>query len=428
MTTQMVMVLGVLLFLIVMLLIGKVPYGVSCMTCCVLFVLLGVCDISTAFAGLSSSTTVMIATMIVVASTLGKTGFINVLRKKMFSLQGKSGFLLVGALFLFTLVLAQFMGQIACISMMILFIQSLDEENDISPSRMIFAIACINTVWTSRIPIGMGATMPGSINSFYGGMADTTQLLGITDFFKAGIIPAIAATIYCMFAYKLIPSHKIELNNSKDGKKTEAAVAISRKDEIIIYTVFVAVMGGFMLSNVLGGLVNIIPAVGVLVLIYTKVLDHREVVSILTGDMVWMIAGMSVVSNVLGQSGVGELIGETVLKILGSNPSSLFVITVFCVVTTVITNFISNMGTMALMTPIAAATAIAGGMNVKAVVLVVAVSCWFAMALPTGSSATMMAYGLGKHNPFKLLKFTIPLIIICMISLIFSVNLFFPMY
>lgn len=168
--------------------------------------------------------------------------------------------------------------------------------------------------------------------------------------------------------------------------------------------------------------------VAVLVLIYTKALPLKEIVGIMTGDMVWMIAGMSVMSSVLGSSGVGNLIGQTVLRILGSNPSPLFVITVFCIATTIITNLMSNMGTMALMSPIAAATALAGGMNVQTIVLIVCVSSWFAFALPTGSSATMMAFGIGRHNPFKLLKFTLPLIFICVVTLIFSVNLFFPVY
>ena len=425
MTREVVIVLSVLALLIVMLMTNVVPYGVSCMTCCVIFVLTGVCDINTAFSGLSSSTTVMIATMLVVAAALGKTSFVNKLRKKMFSMQGENGIMLMGVMFIFTIILAQFMGQIACISMMILFIQSLDEESDISPSRMLFVIACINTLWTSRFPIGMGATMPSTVNSFYEGIHNVEHLLGLTDFFKAGVIPAIAATIYCMFAYKMIPSHKIDNSQVKEVNETDQ---LPKRDENIIFAVFLAVVAGFMFSNKLGSIANIIPAVGVLVLIYTKVLNVKEVVGLMTGDMIWMIAGMSVVSTVMGNSGVGELIGNTVLHILGDNPSPIFVISVFCIVTTVMTNFLSNMGTMALMTPIAASTALAGGMNVKTIVLVVAVSCWFAIALPTGSSATMMAYGIGKHNPFKMLKFTLPLLVVCVVSLIFSVNLFFPVY
>ena len=426
MTIEMIIVLAILAFMVVMLLTRIIPYGVTAMICCVAFVLTGVCDLSTAFSGLSNSTTIMVATMIVVASALGKTSLVHRLRGTITNLQGKQGIFLVVALYVITLALSQLMGQIACLSIMLLFVQTLDEQSSISPARMLFAVACINTIWTSKIPIGMGATMPGTINSFYQGMVGPEDLLAITDYFKAGILPAIVGTVYCILCYKLIPSGKIDNSQVKDVKETEA---LSRRDEIITFLVFFLVMGGFMFSNQLGSNVtNVLPAAGVLILILTKVLSVKEAVSTLTSDMVWMIAGMTVMSSVLGSTGVGDLIGNTVLNILGSNPSGLFVSIVFCVVTTILTNFLSNMGTMALMCPIAAATAQAGGMNVKAVVLVAAVSSWFAIAMPTGCAGAMMAFGIGNHNAFKVMKFTLPLVLLLMISLIIGVNLFFPIY
>ena len=426
MTIEMIIVLAILAFMVVMLLTRIIPYGVTAMICCVAFVLTGVCDLSTAFSGLSNSTTIMVATMIVVASALGKTSLVHRLRGIMTNLQGKQGIFLVVALYVITIALSQLMGQIACLSIMLLFVQTLDEKSSISPARMLFAVACINTIWTSKIPIGMGATMPGTINSFYQGMVGPEDLLAITDYFKAGILPAIVGTVYCILCYKLIPSGKIDNSQVKDVKETEA---LSRRDEIITFLVFFLVMGGFMFSNQLGSdVTNVLPAAGVLILILTKVLSVKEAVSTLTSDMVWMIAGMTVMSSVLGSTGVGDLIGNTVLNILGSNPSGLFVSIVFCVVTTILTNFLSNMGTMALMCPIAAATAQAGGMNVKAVVLVAAVSSWFAIAMPTGCAGAMMAFGIGNHNAFKVMKFTLPLVLLLMISLIIGVNLFFPIY
>lgn len=426
MTIEMIIVLAILAFMVVMLLTRIIPYGVTAMICCVAFVLTGVCDLSTAFSGLSNSTTIMVATMIVVATALGKTSLVHRLRGVMTNLQGKQGIFLVVALYVITIALSQLMGQIACLSIMLLFVQTLDEKSSISPARMLFAVACINTIWTSKIPIGMGATMPGTINSFYQGMVGPEDLLAITDYFKAGILPAIVGTLYCILCYKLIPSGKIDSSQVKDVKD---AAPLSRRDEIIIFLVFLLVMGGFMFSNQLGSdITNVLPAAGVLILILTKVLSVKEAVSTLTSDMVWMIAGMTVMSSVLGSTGVGDLIGNTVLNILGSNPSGLFVTIVFCVVTTLLTNFLSNMGTMALMCPIAAATAQAGDMNVKAVVLVAAVSSWFAVAMPTGCAGAMMAFGIGNHNAFKVMKFTLPLVLLLMVSLIIGVNLFFPIY
>ena len=98
MNPQMIIVLCILAFMVVMLLTHKLPYGVTGMICCVLFVLTGVADLSTAFSGLSSSTTILVAPMIVVASALGETSLVRRLRAVMDRLQDKNGFLLVLAL------------------------------------------------------------------------------------------------------------------------------------------------------------------------------------------------------------------------------------------------------------------------------------------------------------------------------------------
>ncbi len=426
MTYEMIVVLLILIFMVVMLLSHALPYGVTGMICCVALVLTGVNDIPTAFSGLSNSTTIMVATMLVVASALGKTSLVHRLRQAMNHLQGKSGIVLVLALLLITVGLSQLMGQMACLSMMLLFVQTLDDESDISPARMLFIIACVNTIWTSKIPIGMGATMPGTINSFYQGMVEAKDLLVITDYLKAGFFPAVTGTIYCLFMYKTIPNGKIDNSQIREIKETDT---ISKKHETIIFLVFFGVIMGFMFGSKLGSNIsNILPAAGVLILILTGVLSVKETVTTLTSDMIWMIAGMSVMSSVLGKTGVGDLIRQTVLNLLGDHPSGLYVTIVFCVVTTIMTNFLSNLGTMALMCPIAAATALAGGMNVKTIVLVTAVSCWFAIAMPTGCSAAMMAFGIGNFNAFKLMKFTLPLVLILMISLIIGINLFFPIF
>lgn len=247
------------------------------------------------------------------------------------------------------------------------------------------------------------------------------------DYFKAGIIPTVVAIVYCMFAYRLLPAGQ-SLDESK-VKEVKENKTMSKRDEIIVFLTFAAVTIGFMGSDIWGSnIANTIPAAAVLILIVTKIFTPKEAVGHLASDMVWMVAGMQVMSSALAESGVGELIGNFVLRLLGGNPSSIMVVTVFCVVTTVMTNFMSNLGTMALMTPIAASTALAGGMNVQTVVMIVNVSAWFAFAFPTGSSATMLAFGIGKFNPFKTLKFTIPLIILCCISLIISVSIFFPIF
>lgn len=419
-------VLAITIFMIISFMINKVPFGVTTMTCCVLLVLTGYYTPSEAFSGLSNKTTILVAGTFVMASAFGKTSLINRIRSKMSIIKEKSGFVLILFLYVIAIILSQLMGRTAVLSIMILFLQSLDDSDEICPSRLILSILSVVAIWNLKFPIGLGVTMAPTYNAMYEGIVNNPDyMLQITDMFKVSIFPGIVLLIYALFAWRLIPKHDIDISDVKEVKET---AALPRKDEIVITVVFLAVMVSFLFSNKLGTLINVVPAVGVLVLIYAKSISVKEAVNGLTSDMVWMIAGVLVVSDALGSSGVGELIGKGVLNILGQQPSGWFVLAVFTVASIIMTTFMSNTGTAAVLIPIGASTAMTAGMDPRGIVLVIAISSVLAIAFPSGSAECALAFAAGKHNPVKVLKYTVPYLVIATITLVLSVNFFFPVY
>ena len=434
MNFNLIITLLVMVFMIVSFVIQKWSYGLTAMTCVVVLTLAGVIDVQTAFSGFSNTTTILIATMIVIAGQLSRTSLISRIRSLMAKAQDKGGILLILLICAFTALLTQLMGMTAVMAIMLLFVQTLkdDDASGISQSKMIFLCATMICTWFGRFPIGMGAALPLTTNAYYEGLVggDSTQLLGIFDFMKVGLLPSIIGTIYCLFAWRLVPKQELRTDAIDLGAagKQGGRAAMSQTHEMIVYLGFLVTLVSFFFSNRLGSYVYLIPAVIVIVFIFSGVMTSREAIAGLTGDMIWMVAGVLVFSTALSQSGAGEYIGDLVLKLLGSNPSGLTVTIVFTVVATVMTTFMSNNGTVAILTPIAASTAIAGGMDPRAVVSLVSMASCLAIAFPTGCSAATIAFAVGGFNPIKMLKFTLPYNIIMMISLIISANIFFPVY
>ena len=434
MNINLIITLLVMIFMIVSFVIQKWSYGLTAMTCVVVLTLAGVIDVQTAFSGFSNTTTVLIATMIVIAGQLSRTSLISRIRSLMAKAQNKGGFLLILLICAFTALLTQLMGMTAVMAIMLLFVQTLkdDDASGISQSKMIFLCATMICTWFGRFPIGMGAALPLTTNAYYEGLVggDSSQLLGIFDFMKVGLLPSIIGTIYCLFAWRLVPKQELRTDAvdlgvaGKQGGKT----VMSQTHEMIVYLGFLVTLVSFFFSNHLGSYVYLIPAVIVIVFIFTGVMTSREAIAGLTGDMIWMVAGVLVFSTALSQSGAGEYIGNLVLSLLGSNPSGLTVTIVFTVVATIMTTFMSNNGTVAILTPIAASTAVAGGMDPRAVVSLVSMASCLAIAFPTGCSAATLAFAVGGFNPIKMLRFTLPYNIIMMVSLIISANIFFPVY
>ena len=434
MNFNLIITLLVMVFMIVSFVIQKWSYGLTAMTCVVVLTLAGVIDVQTAFSGFSNTTTILIATMIVIAGQLSRTSLISRIRSLMTKAQDKGGILLILLICAFTALLTQLMGMTAVMAIMLLFVQTLkdDDASGISQSKMIFLCATMICTWFGRFPIGMGAALPLTTNAYYEGLVggDSTQLLGIFDFMKVGLLPSIIGTIYCLFAWRLVPKQELRTDAIDLGAagKQGGRAAMSQTHEMIVYLGFLITLVSFFFSNRLGSYVYLIPAVIVIVFIFSGVMTSREAIAGLTGDMIWMVAGVLVFSTALSQSGAGEYIGNLVLKLLGSNPSGLTVTIVFTAVAMVMTTFMSNNGTVAILTPIAASTAVAGGMDPRAVVSLVSMASCLAIAFPTGCSAATIAFAVGGFNPIKMLKFTLPYNIIMMISLIISANIFFPVY
>ena len=423
---QMYIVLGLLVFMIAMFFTHKVPYGVTTMTCCVMLALTGVFDISTAFSGLANKTTILIACMFTVAYAFGKTSLINKVRNSMERIKGKSGLAFIIFLFLVTIVLAQLMGRTAIISIVALFLVSLDDKDEICASRMIFAAFAVMAAWSLKFPVGLGATMSPTANAYSEGIINNPDLMLLPgDFIKVSFIPATALTVYALFAWKFIPRHGV---NTSDVKEVKEAAAISKRDETIINIVFIGVLLGFIFGARIGNLMYVIPAAGVLVLLYTKTLTTKETVNSLTGDMVWMIAGVLVMSDAIGKSGVGDMIGNWLLILLGEKPSGMFVLFVFAVTTIVMTTFMSNTGTAAVLTPIAASLSMVAGMDPRGIVLIINIASIMAIAFPSGSAECALAFAIGQHEPGKLLKFTMPYLLIAVVTLVVSASIFFPVY
>lgn len=434
MNFNLIITLLVMVFMIVSFVIQKWSYGLTAMTCVVVLTLAGVIDVQTAFSGFSNTTTILIATMIVIAGQLSRTSLISRIRSLMTKAQDKGGILLILLICVFTALLTQLMGMTAVMAIMLLFVQTLkdDDASGISQSKMIFLCATMICTWFGRFPVGMGAALPLTTNAYYEGLVggDSSQLLGIFDFMKVGLLPSIIGTIYCLFAWRLVPKQELRTDAIDLGAagKQGGRAAMSQTHEMIVYLGFLVTLVSFFFSNRLGSYVYLIPAVIVIVFIFSGVMTSREAIAGLTGDMIWMVAGVLVFSTALSQSGAGEYIGNLVLKLLGSNPSGLTVTIVFTAVAMVMTTFMSNNGTVAILTPIAASTAVAGGMDPRAVVSLVSMASCLAIAFPTGCSAATIAFAVGGFNPIKMLKFTLPYNIIMMISLIISANIFFPVY
>lgn len=423
---EMYIVLGITLFMMVMFVWHKVPFGVTTMTCCLLLAMFGIVDIQTAFSGFGNKIVVLIAPMLALSAVLTKTSLVMKISGLLNTMKDKRGMLLIVSFFLVGAIFAQFIPSTAALTILVVFLMTLGNSGEITAYRLLMPLLGILCAWKFRFPIGMGAATFATLNGLYEGIITDAQYhLQMMDPFIFSIIPMIALTVYCLVGWKLMPrGEEIDKSALKESRKTEL---LPRNQEMIVYAVFVIVMLLMILNKWTGNMLYLAPALGVLILIYTKVMKVEEAVKSMTSDMVWMIAGVLVVADALGKSGAGNAIGELILSLIGENPNSMFVMIMFSAATVIMTTFLSNMATQTVLIPIAASVALAGGWDPRGLVLIIGTANMFAVGFPSGSGECAVCFAAGGYNPIKVLKFTVPYMLIAIASCAISAQILFPL-
>lgn len=425
---SMYIVLAVTLFMMIMFIWNKVPFGVVTMTCCVILAATGVVPLNSAFSGFGNKIVVLIAPTLAMSAALSKTSMVQKFSAILNAAKGKKGIFLILVFYAVGIVMGQFIPTTAAISIIIIFLTTLDNTGDITPKRLLMPLLGVMVACKFRFPVGLGATTFATLNGFYEGLvADHPEyLITMLDPFIVAIIPMVVLVVYCILCWKLMPKEEAEVNTDA-LRKTSGESQLTPLQERIVYITFVVVMAIMLLNTWTGNLLYLAPAGGVLVLVYTGVLKPMEAAKSMTADMIWMLAGVLVVADALGATGAGDLIGNGILVILGDNPSSLTVMMVFSIVTVLMTTFISNMATQSVLIPIAVSVALAAGWDPRGLVLIIGTCNYYALGFPSGSGEAAVTFAAGGYNPVKILKFTLPYMILAAISTAVSAQIFFPL-
>lgn len=406
---------------------GKFPFGLVSMASALALIVTGVLDIPTAMSGFGNNTVVIIAAMFCMSAALQKTNVPYVLSNLMHKVDGKNDMLLVLATYVVIMLMGIFLPFMVNVVLIAAVLQTFPKESEVKVSRMLLPLLMIGLLWEKTLPVNMGATVDFTSNIYVENIVtDPGQLLQIGNIFTVKIIPVVVTVIYALFIWKRLP--KAELTLDQEQVREVAKCSLPKWQENLIYVLFVIVFIVLIFNSYFGSLMFVIPGVCVIILGFTGVMNKNEIVSNVACDSVWMLVGVQAVTNALTNTGATGLIGNALLPLVQWTDNGFFILLIISVFTTVMTTFLSNTGTMAVLTPLVASVAMAAGMDPRAMMITVAICSNFAFCFPSGSPNCALVYGMGQYNPFKMLKYNAPLLIILVVVTAASANMFFPLF
>jgi sodium-dependent dicarboxylate transporter 2/3/5 len=171
------------------------------------------------------------------------------------------------------------------------------------------------------------------------------------------------------------------------------------KSQLIVLAVFIFTVLLWLTETVHGVHISIIALIPVVFFLSTGLLSHDDF-NKTPWEVLFLIGGGLTLSNAIQASGLGLIIVE---QISVANLTIPIVISLFAGIGIIMTTFMSNTATAALLIPIVGAI----GAQIQAssfLVLAIAVGTSVAMALPVSTAPNAIAYGTGKIKIKDMIK------------------------
>jgi di/tricarboxylate transporter len=148
--------------------------------------------------------------------------------------------------------------------------------------------------------------------------------------------------------------------------------------------------------------------IAVALVLIARCIDTDEAFSFVDGRLLTLIFAMLAIGAALESSGAVKLIVQGVAPYLGTLPPFLLVWAIY-LLTSVLTELVSNNAVAVVVTPIAIGLADALGIDARPLVVAVMVAASASFATPIGYQTNMLVYGPGGYKFTDFMKVGIPL-------------------
>lgn len=165
--------------------------------------------------------------------------------------------------------------------------------------------------------------------------------------------------------------------------------------------------------------------IGALVCVLTGCLTEKQAYHSIEWSTIFLFAGMMPVSHALYNTGAAELLARWILEALGT-PSPLAITMLLFAVTALLTQFMSNSASAALIAPIGIVIAQKLGISPYPLLMVIAVASSCAYATPIGTPPCTLMVGPGNYRFVDYIKAGLPLILLCFAATVIIVPLVWP--
>ncbi|MBO4300391.1 MAG: SLC13/DASS family transporter [Desulfovibrio sp.] len=292
----------------------------------------------------------------------------------------------------------------------------------LAPGKVLMPVAFASSLGGTATLVG---TPPnGIVNGVISGMleADPSLPLRPFGFFEFGLIgiPLLVAGLvyYATFGYRLLPEKKLDddADMLMEGK--------TRRENKMWHSIVIFGFVVFMMASELMPLTTA-AVLGACLMIVSGCMTMREAFRSVDWTTIFLFAGMLSMSAAMDKSGAAAIVANAVVKMV-SDPWMLML--VCCAMTAIITNFMSNTATAALMAPLAMPIAMASGISPLPIIMGIAMSASCCFLTPIATPPNTIVLGPGRYSFTDYVKAGWPLQMLSLILCVLLIPVIWPFH
>lgn len=406
-----------LLFVTEMIPLAMTAIGAS-VACCAL----GLVPENQIFLGLADSTVVLFGGMFVVGAAMFYTGLAQKIGGGVVRMFGKGENSLMFGIMIIAALMSAVLSNTGTTACLIPVVMGICANAKISASRELMPLAFAAGLGGTITLIGTPPNILANVALKAAGMPELQ--FGFFEYAWIGIPITIAGIVYMMFIGKyLLPEDSGTLNLEIDEEilKNET----STQKQIICGIIMVGVIGS-MATGIVP--LEIAAVVGAVIAVLTGCLTEKQAYNSIDWVTIFLFAGMIPVATAMNTSGAGKLIAEATVKMLGGDPSPYMVTAVLFGLAVVLTQFMSNTASKALLCPVGIALSAQMGASPKAVLMAILIASSCAFASPVGTPPNTLVLGPGGYKFMDYLKAGTGLVAVCLIVSIIVIPIVWPFF
>ena len=409
-----------LLFAVIMFVLEKIPLGVTSMIVCIGLVVTGVLDVKTAF-GFIDSNVILFVSMFIVGGALFETGMANKIGGIVTKF-AKTERMLIIAIMVIVGLMSGVLSNTGTAAVLIPVVIGIAAKSGYKRSRLLMPLVFAAALGGHLSLIGA----PGNLIA-QSALQEIDMKFGFFEYAIVGIPILVAGILfYATVGYKLLPNHDVKDEGAFDTEKDFSDVSVWKQWLSLI--ILVLTLLAMIFEDKIGVKLCISGGIGALLLILTGVISEKDALKSIDLKTIFLFGGTLSLAAALQDTGAGELIANKVIGALGANPSPYILTFVVFILCCILTNFMSNTATTALMVPICLSIAQGMGADPRAVLMACVIGGSCAYATPIGMPANTMVVGAGGYKFMDYVKAGFPLIIIATIVSMIILPIAFPFF